>query len=663
MASTFHVFGCGAAALLFWGIVGFAFSRRLAPRPLAVPLAPALGWAVHSALALPVYRILGFTPWIVAICSVAALGGALWSLRSTPSDSNSGARVPHWAYGLAAVIAVVPAMALLPKIAGGAVTLASPIFDHSKVALIDEMTRLGLPPGNPFFGEAGHEAPLAYYYLWHFSAAELALVFRVSGWEADVALTAFMVFSSLILMMGFATWIGDRVSAGLWVVPLAIAASLYPVLEFVLGENLVYAILQPQTGIAGWLFQTTWAPQHIAAAACVLLSGYLLVQLARRPSALTHIVLILVAVAGYESSVWIGGILFAVASPVMALILLARLPATARMRFVVLSLVAALGAAALAFPFLRDQVVNAAAREGGIAFLLYPVFSERVPEGLRRMLDIPGYWLVLLVIVFPAIYLPGLVSLASRIRSKSAPEPIQQTTLAFAGLMLASLVVVGCLTVTFAENNDLGWRAILPGVFVLTIFAAIGLPRWVAAPTPLAAGGALLLLFLGLPGSFRLIAEDVRGTPTPSDRDFAATPALWDAIRRLSAPAERVANNPRFMEKMTPWPVNISWALLSNRRSCFAGRELALAFTPLPRTRLAEIEDQFRRVFEGRGNLDDVRDLAVRYGCRVVVLTPQDGAWSRDPFAGGGYYTLAAEKAGEWRIYRAAEPGTKPPGS
>ena len=94
-------------------------------------------------------------------------------------------------------------------------TLAGPIFDHSKVAIIDEMTRLGLPPGNPFFGEAGHDLPLAYYYLWHFSAAELALLPGVSGWEADIALSAFTAFSSVALMMGFAAWIGGRAAAGI----------------------------------------------------------------------------------------------------------------------------------------------------------------------------------------------------------------------------------------------------------------------------------------------------------------------------------------------------------------------------------------------------------------------------------------------------------------
>ncbi|HET7381724.1 MAG TPA: hypothetical protein VFJ59_03955, partial [Pseudolabrys sp.] len=412
MPSVLHVLLCSIAALTFWGVIGFAFSRRLAPAPLALPLAPVLGWALHSALALPLFRLIGFTPWTVWLSSVVVLAALSFAHRLPIIDERrSDVRIPPWAYGLAAVLVVVPIIAIFPKVSGDTVTLAGPIFDHSKVAIIDEMTRLGVPPGNPFFAEAGYDGSLAYYYLWHFSAAELSLAFHVSGWEADIALSAFTAFSSLALMMGFAAWIGGR-AAAVWVVPLAFAASLHPVLEAVLGDKVYYSIFLPPTGFAGWLFQTTWAPQHIASTSCVLLSSFLLMQLARRPSAPMLVILALVTVAGYESSIWVGGILFAAALPILAFILLADASAHGRIRFAASSIGAALLAAALAFPFLYDQFLNATARgvESPIAFYPYPVFNT-VPDALRRILDIPGFWLALLVIEFPAIYIPGAISL------------------------------------------------------------------------------------------------------------------------------------------------------------------------------------------------------------------------------------------------------------
>ncbi len=164
-----------------------------------------------------------------------------------------------------------------------------------------------------------------------------------------------------------------------------------------------------------------------------------------------------------------------------------------------------------------------------------------------------------------------------------------------------------------------------------------------------------MLLALGLPRSAQLVTEYLRGTPSPSGMAFSATPAMWEAVRRSAASTDRIANNPRFMERMTPWPVNISWALLSNRRSCFAGRNLTLPFTSLPAAEVDAIEEKFSRVFDGRGTPGDVGDLAIRYHCRVAVLTAQDGAWHQDPFANSSNFALADEKSGQWKIYRAVD--------
>jgi hypothetical protein len=45
-----------------------------------------------------------------------------------------------------------------------------------------------------------------------------------------------------------------------------------------------------------------------------------------------------------------------------------------------------------------------------------------------------------------------------------------------------------------------------------------------------------------------------------------------------------------------------------------------------------------------------VRDI----DCKVIVLTQQDGAWSRDLFAASALFTLIEEAEGKWRICRAS---------
>jgi hypothetical protein len=655
MPSAFYIFLCGTGALLFWGAIGLALSRRVAPESLALPIAPALGWAIHSAVALPVYRLIGFNIWTVASGTLVTIAAAslLLSAFRPIREAKFPPQVSYFACGLALVLGIIPALAILPKISGDAVALAPAIFDHAKITMIDDMSRLGLPPSNPFFA-AAQEAPLAYYYLWHFSAAELSVLTGATGWQSDVALTAFTGIASLGVMIGFATWIGGR-TAGIFVVPLALAASLHPVLEFVFGADNFYSIFLGPSGFAGWLFQSAWAPQHVASASCVVLSTYLLVHLARTPSPLLVGMLALLAAAGFESSTWVGGFLFAAAAPVMAIILFIHCTPRQRLGFAGALIVAAFLSAVLAYPFLHDQYINAAARQAGSPIVIeqYPVFTDDIVDEYGGYLNVPGYWLLTLALEFPAIYITGIISMIVCLQLKSIPQPTRLTVRTFAGLALVSLLAAGCVASTVAENNDLGWRAVLPAVFVLTIFAAAGLARWLTAPMPLTVVGALLLLALGLPRSAQLVTEYIRGIPSPSGVAFSATPEMWRAVRRHAGPADRIADNPLFMEKMTPWPVNISWALLANRRSCFAGRDLASPFTSLARTDIDTIDNQFRRVFAGGGTPDDIRDLAVSFRCRVAVVTSQDGAWNNDPFAASGVYDLAEEKPGQWKVYRA----------
>ena len=122
------------------------------------------------------------------------------------------------------------------------------------------MARLSLPPVDPVFGEAGIPGLLAYYYLWHFSAAEIALVTSMSGWEADIGLTWFTAFASLSLMMGLTLWLSKRATAAIWVVALAAAGSLSVTLYSIFHAGSLAPVLLRPIGMAGWLFR------HVGAA-------------------------------------------------------------------------------------------------------------------------------------------------------------------------------------------------------------------------------------------------------------------------------------------------------------------------------------------------------------------------------------------------------------
>ena len=654
MASPVNAALCALLATGFWTLLGYALARHLFPRVLAVGAAAVVGWAVHSAVMLPIYIGVGFSSRIViaagALCALAA--GISLLLRTLAGKGDLGPTIPAWTLVAAAVLALVPAVAILPKFSGDAVQFAAQVFDHSKVAIVDAIARLGLPPVNPVFGEAGAPEHLAYYYLWHFSAAELALALGVSGWEADIGLTWFTAFAALALMMGVAVWLAKRPAAAIWVVALATACSLWVTLNWIFHTDDFRPFLRQPIGMAGWLFQAAWVPQHLMASSCTVVAMLLLAFYARQQRLAFILPLALVVAAGFESSTFVGGVTFAFAVLAAAPILLVATEPARRVRCAVGLVVAALLVIALITPFLLDQLATVRARGAGNPIVVdhYRVFGELFPRWLRRLIDLPGYWLVILPIELPATYFAGIVALTAVLRS-ALPRQEKLVVATFACLAGAGLIVAWLLVSTVGENNDLGLRAIIPAEIVLIVSTAM-----VAASFPGNARRAVIAialagLALSLPDTVTMIQYNLVGEARPGGKIFAESPALWAAVRRHAAPDARVANNPMFLSDLTPWPVNISWALLANRNSCFAGSDLAAAFAPLPAQRREAIKAQFARAFDGRGTPDDVSDMARKYGCEIVVVVPQDKAWNGDPFAASPDYRLAEERDGRWRIY------------
>ena len=664
----------GAGA--FYTLIGHALVRRIRPSwSPAAGVAPALGWAIFSAISFPLQNYGGFSRASTVILAGLALVGAVLALaRFRGLDDAAETRMPVWAFVIAGLIALIPLAGLLPKLADGGVIIGPTAFDHSKIAMVDEMTRLGLPVGNPFFGLSGARSTLSYYYLWHFSAAQLSIVGGVSGWEADAAMTGFTAYASLVLMMGLASrfcgrWSqsegrkGRSTAAVVWVGLLSLAGSLRPLMTLLFGHHLD-GLLTNYYSLEGWMDQASWVPQHLASGCCVVLAVLLLADLSQRRGIPRLLILGAVAAAGFGSSTWVGGVTFALAGGAVGMVLTMQAKASQRLWFVAGVVAAGIVAAGLAFPFLHAEFGSVAARGGAapIAFHPYEVIGDWAPHALRRVLDLPAFWFILLPLDMPAIYPMGVIALALYLRQSfkarrsdpDAPKPPAPDphALALAVLAFGSLCVAWLLASTLG-NNDLGWRAVIPAVLVLTPFAAAGLAHWTGARIYAAAVPAIALFAAATPD--RMAFANIEGRSTENAPDFAAAPALWSAVRRYAGPADRVANNPQFLDDLTDWPVNPGWAMLSNRASCYSGWETARAYVDLPLPRLTEIDKQFTRVFDGLGSPDDVRQMAQDYGCRVVALIESDGAWTKDPFAHSPYYRLAEEKSDQWRIYLLAE--------
>ena len=642
---------CSSLALGFYFLLGLVLALRFSPIGTASLLAPITGWAVHSAAALPVLFLAGMSRASVAFVFIVPLVGSLAVLYR--SRGIVAARRPSLILLIALISALVlsllVALGAWPKVSGDSVTFAAPIFDHSKIAIIDEIARLGLPPGNPFFG--GREAGpwLSYYYLWHFTATEWALLLGVSSWTADVALTWFTAFSSLCLLTGLAIWFGGRASAALWVVALAATASLRPLINAVIDPVAAKDVIGEQSGFGAWFFQTTWAPQHAASATAAVLAAFVMARLSEAPRAITCVLLGLMLAATFESSTWIGGIVLPLSAIAIAMFMIEQTERSNRLRL--LLHFGATGALALLLvsPFLADQFIAASMRGGGVPIAIEPYAVLGQTAGFARdAANLVAYWTVFLPVEFPAFFATGLILLYWL---RTQPNRDRATLLALTVLLFAGLLASWLLRSTLADNNDLGWRAVLPAVMVLIVFAAVGLSHLQEKRRTAAFAAAIVLVLLGLPESIKLIRDNILGDPRTSSNAFADSAVLWQAVRQHSAPGERVANNPQSFNRMTPWPANMSWALLSDRRSCYAGGAFTRPFTGISPGREKLIEAQFARVFEGTADADDIAQLASQYNCSVIVLTPEDGAWSRDPVVASSYYR-AVESTSRWRIYK-----------
>ena len=660
---------CAAIAVLFWSCIGLSLARCLSlPRALHWPVAPSLGWAVHSAIGFPVLLLTGMSRATVVSLSIGFLAVActlIWRHHRTAfnrarqsehqEDRHTSPPIclPIWAIAAAAVFASLIMLSIVPKLSDAGAALSEAVFDHAKVAIIDGIVRQGLPAINPFFGEAGGFDHLAYYYLWHFSAAEIATVTGFSGWEADAAMTGYTAFSSLLLMMGFAVWLSSTIAAAGWALLLAASASIRNVLAAALGFEFVSTLVGYPTGFGTWLFQIYWAPQHVISANCALIAIFLLTRLARSPAPLTAGIMGVTAAAAYGSSIWIGGVTFPLAAVVIACVALLRAKPALRLPFVACLMGAGIVTLALSAPFLIDQFKMSALRadQFPIAFSPVEVLGLDLPAWTIQLLDVPGYWTLFLFAEFAAYYPAGLIATAWLAQDRGLTDERRSATTLLVLLAIIGLAVGGLLKSTVATNNDLAWRAVLPALLLLIAFTAAALGRYLKSMKRFAAILLILPLGLTLYGGLASVYSSIDIRPKPSSERFLKSTAMWQAVRRHAGVNERIANNPAFLADMTNWPINISWALLANRNSCYAGSDLALPFAPLTRDRRATIDALFVRLFSGITMPADIDDVARRYDCAVVVVTPEDGAWTANPFTTNSTYRLV-ESSTDWRIYR-----------
>src|SRR5208282_2453310 len=122
-------------------------------------------------------------------------------------------------------------------------------------------------------------------------------------------------------------------------------ASLWPLLRLLFSDDFIDGALTQSPWPRSWIFQASWVPQHLASASCAVFAILILSRLGGRRSWPLVALLAVVVAAGFESSAWVGGVVFAAAALPFGVVLL-RTAGDARQPAVLLAQAAVAGALA-----------------------------------------------------------------------------------------------------------------------------------------------------------------------------------------------------------------------------------------------------------------------------------------------------------------------------
>ncbi|PDT81049.1 hypothetical protein [Sinorhizobium sp. BJ1] len=619
-------------------------------------LSPVIGLGIFGAAGVSIFHFLPITAinLILVVLSLSAI--ALWLSKGTIDPLLRSPASPGFCWSTVAfLLCLLPTFEIIPQYYGGSVGVGHPIWDHAKIAIVNEIAQNGVPPANPFHSEAGSPNTLIYYYAWHFIAACSSVITGATGWEADIALTGITALFSTFVVTWLAVARSRSANAAWWVLPLLFVGSLKPIVRFVCGKWLD-KWMAPQHGLQTWIIQAPWVPQHVFSGTLALIAimAYLRILFsdAGRNMALAMFMGAILASA-YGSSMWAGGLSLLLILPIVGVLSVSHVLRAKRLPEVFISLSVTVAMTLLCAAVLISEQSSILHTRKVVDFWVFPIFV-----GDHWFLDVPGFWLVQIFLEFGIIYLSFIIWSFAR-----PSDDINRYAHIDCAIFVSVLAPLFCTQLLHSTimYNDLGWRVLIPSMLVMTALAAglfsthIGKGTLVGRITTITA--IMLLTPSILTGAKSVYSNTskfrVEGPESEEGTAFKASPEMWKAVRDVTPPDEAVANNPLDLASMTYAPGNISWAILSQRRHCGTTLDFLRAYAAqLTPKEASDVYNFFVRAFAGLATEDQLRVMKEKYLCRTLVVTSRDGLWGKPVLDNNSVYKLISEKKGKWRIYR-----------
>ena len=522
--------------------------------------------------------------------------------------------------------------------------------DHEfRVAVIDAITRTGLPPASPFNHLDG--PVIMRYHVYWFGLCSIVQRLGFGLWDARAALNASVIWVGLALMATVPLALrfllgseGDtlRRRSFLGVALLAVTGlDLFPNLRLFLMHVVPPADMEWWTPdqVTSWFDAILWVPHHVAAIVAGFTGFILLFHAAERLSS--------VKARAYHA--FIAGVAFASAVGcsiyvgfAFAAVLLGWTVFTLMRRWwphVILLAVAGITATIFSIPNVLQLMGS---DKGGGKFIALGLWFTMNSDWVIRQLGIgnrlgvviikSAYVLSTFFLELGLFFLLGIIQLRIYFKTRIL-RPQDCACLVLAGCALLLCTFVRSATIS---NNDLGWRGFMIIQFVLLLWAT-GLmegplllkqkPRWLPA--------AMLLLLLGAAGTlyqlswlrFEALVSDsgVFGedaVDTNMGRRTYSLRILYRELDKLLPRSAIVQSNPDTI--FDYW-----WGLYSHRQTAATGEDCTVAMGGNLDTCKAALPELQKLFDDSLNDPAAAYSIARRYKIDAVVIMDDDDIWNR----------------------------------
>lgn len=630
--------------LTLYGVFGMTLFpealRRTGNKNTLFLLAPLTGACVWLALTVGSGLVL---PYNAIYLGAMFLLAALWVVlrRETlflPED-------PRIWFLIAAVVlpATVMSRGIAPTEMDGGLYFTSCIYDHIKCAIINSISAHGLPPVNPWLADGGTPLALVYYFGWHAWAAQLPVLTGCDAFFAECVMTGFTYAVVLTACAGLLTGIGNGRFCIAGTVALLvlcffdieyteIAAKILP------GSWMPFFQSPKISGFWNMYDDFLWSPQHMFAAAAVILLLYLYDELLCQENAKTS--------AAYASLIGLcaaAAVFTSVYAGIFSLILVAAIKICDYIRkrdfrrrfnrafgWQAAAVFICLLLTAMYLKFLFSYPPE----EKPVGFGMMPCFGE-----IRHCWQYPLYFLQFYFCILPMrwglIYVFGMIAVLT-------PGVLPEHPLTEFGKkwILAALLIIFFVHSTF-YSNDFGWRFVAGAQLLLAVFSVFTVKmlyrrllgrlrkRWIVC----AVAAPFVFLFFWASHWYSGFYFAPLKYDAALHRTFARAVPGWKVVQAHTGKDDLVLCNPAGFYKLgklaaSSESTNVFFSLFAERDTPIADLIFSKCYSEFfPQKKLEALHQRCVAIFAGAPSQADADYLADTLKVRALIVTPLDGLW------------------------------------